>query len=143
MNTSSYCRSLVSAVAFIGVATMSFAGDMQQKADVHRFEDLSIVEGADAYLVRMEHGVYMHVTTDGLEPGHAVTMWWVVFNNPAACSGDECGEDDVFNLNADGSFILNEDGSVSVTDNYSKFGTLKLLRHPMPIRADRDDVVYL
>ena len=39
--------------------------------------------------------------------------------------------------------ILNEDGTVSVTDNYSKFGTLKLLRHPMPIRADKDDVVYL
>lgn len=128
MNTLSYRRLIVSAFAFIGAATMSIAGDMKQKADVHRFEDLSIVEGADAYLVRMEHGVYMHVTTGGLEPGHAVTMWWVVFNNPSACSGGECGEDDVFNLNADGSFILNEDGSPPLNADQWDNIQLSLLR---------------
>lgn len=128
MNTSNYCRSMVSAFAFIGAATMSFAGELQQNADVHRFEDLSIVEGADAYLVRMDHGVYMHVVTDDLEPGHAVTMWWVVFNNPAECSGDECGEDDVFNLNADGSFILNDDGSPPLNSEQWDKIQLSLLR---------------
>lgn len=28
-------------------------------------------------------------------PGHAVTLWYVIFNDPGACDG-ECGEDDIF-----------------------------------------------
>jgi len=111
MKTSKLFLSITSAVALLVASNPALAGDMEQTAEVHRFEDLSIVEGANAYLARMEHGVYMKVTTDGLDPGHAVTMWWVIFNNPTACSGEECGEDDVFNLNADGSFIFNADGS--------------------------------
>ncbi len=62
-------------------------------------------------LTRMDSGIYMSIDTVGLTPGHAVTAWFVVFNNPAACSGDECGEDDIFNMDADGKFILNADGS--------------------------------
>lgn len=29
-------------------------------------------------------------------PGHAVTVWYVIFNAPEMCSGGVCGEDDVF-----------------------------------------------
>lgn len=30
-----------------------------------------------------------------VEPGHAYTLWWVIFNQPEACDGP-CGDDDVF-----------------------------------------------
>lgn len=51
----------------------------------------------------------MEIATTGLEPGAVYTVWWVVFNNPGACSpamdGDPsvsvCGEDDIFNADGD------------------------------------------
>lgn len=43
--------------------------------------------------------------------------------------------------------ILNDDGTVSVTDNFSKFGTLKLLRQPLMVpclkSGTSDEAVYL
>ena len=41
---------------------------------------------------------------------------------------------------------LNGDGTVSLTDNYSKFGTLKLLRQPMAIPINKtgfDETIYV
>ena len=41
---------------------------------------------------------------------------------------------------------LNSDGTVSLTDNYSKFGTLKLLRQPMAIPINKtgfDETIYV
>ena len=93
-----------------------------QTTTVHRFADLSAVDDAKAELVRMDHGIYMNVKTNDLEPGHVVTMWYVVFNNPEACSDGECGEDDVF------SFILNEDGSPPMNAEAWEATQLSLLR---------------
>lgn len=36
-------------------------------------------------LVRTDHGVSLRVHTSGLEPGDAVTLWFVVANDPASC----------------------------------------------------------
>ena len=44
-------------------------------------------------LARYANSVEMSIHTTGLEPGHAYTVWWVIFNNPDACS-DDCDEDD-------------------------------------------------
>ena len=49
-----------------------------------------------------------------LQPKDATTVWWVVFNEPTMCSDNDCGENDIFNLDADGEFILNDDGSPPV-----------------------------
>jgi hypothetical protein len=50
----------------------------------------------------------MTLQTTGLPTGHVVTVWWVIFNNPAACShgeppnpatgfaGTRCGAGDLF-----------------------------------------------
>ena len=47
-------------------------------------------------LVRTAHGVSYSLRTSGLEPGHAYTLWIVVFNNPAACATPyACGEPDI------------------------------------------------
>ena len=119
---------VISAAATLGLSVSALAGDMKQSTTMHWFEDLSVVDEAKAELVRMDNGIYMNVKTNGLEPGHVVTMWYVIFNNPELCSGGECGEDDVFNLNADGSFILNEDGSPPMNMDAWEAIQLSLLR---------------
>ena len=45
-------------------------------------------------LKRYDDHVDFSIHTTGLEPGHAYTVWLVIFNNPDACS-DECNEDDL------------------------------------------------
>ena len=38
---------------------------------------------------------------------------------------------------------LNDDGSVSLSDNYSKFGTLLLMRKPYPISIKSKETTYV
>lgn len=82
-----------------------------QTSTMHNFADASVIEGSEAMLARMDGGLHVTVDTVGLSPGHAVTAWFVVFNNPDNCSDGECGENDIFNLDADGEFVLNADGT--------------------------------
>ena len=44
-------------------------------------------------VVRTKHGITAQITTTGLMAGHAMTMWIVIFNNPAACAGPVCFPD--------------------------------------------------
>ena len=62
--------------------------------DVHPFADASVDTG-DSFLTRTDGMVLAAVEAEGLTPGDVYTVWWVVFNNPAACTAD-CGEDDIF-----------------------------------------------
>lgn len=50
-----------------------------------------------AQLVRTQSGVSMTLHTTGLPAGEAVTIWWVVFNEPENCGSSRCGEPDLFN----------------------------------------------
>jgi len=59
-------------------------------------------------LVRTRWGAFGTFRTSQLPAREALTMWWVVFNNPAGCS-DPCGENDIF-LNGDPAQGLNEAG---------------------------------
>jgi hypothetical protein len=52
------------------------------------------VAGAFSQIDRGEGTVASKVRTR-VTPGHAYTLWYVIFNNPEACEG-ECGEDDIF-----------------------------------------------
>ena len=45
-------------------------------------------------LVRTVDHISMNIDTTDLPIG-AYTVWWVIFNNPAACTDGECGENDV------------------------------------------------
>jgi len=52
-------------------------------------------------LVRTPNGITFHVSTTDLTPGHAYTLWFVAFNEPAHCAiPNECGPDDVVNAAA-------------------------------------------
>ena len=55
--------------------------------------DKSVVKDGVAALTRLKNGLSMRFDTR-LEPGDAVTVWWVIFDDPAKCSDGACGSDD-------------------------------------------------
>ena len=63
--------------------------------DVLWFADASPT-GGQSHLTRLDDTILVAVEVAGLVPGDAVTMWWVVFNNPAGCTPPFCGTDDDF-----------------------------------------------
>ena len=48
-------------------------------------------------LTRSDTGLSMTLHTSGLPAGDAVTIWWVIFNEPGNCLTSPCGEPDLFN----------------------------------------------
>jgi hypothetical protein len=66
---------------------------------VEVFGTPNLVPGAWSALVRTDAGVAMTLHTSELAPGSATTVWWVVFNNPEACThgafGLRCGAGDL------------------------------------------------
>jgi hypothetical protein len=83
------------------------------------------IAGSSSSYIGYEEGVSATFATTGLEPGHVVTMWWVVFNNPELCThslgGLRCSEDDLIIFGGDeaiegtvltaGAHIVGPDGS--------------------------------
>ncbi len=56
--------------------------------------DLGASVSGESTLVRTVNGLSMTFTDNELEPGDAYSIWWLIFNNPAGCTGG-CGEDEV------------------------------------------------
>jgi hypothetical protein len=56
-------------------------------------------------LVRNEKGVAATFETSNLPPGRAVTLWFGVFNNPAACATRPCTPADAGNPDVQGDFL--------------------------------------
>jgi hypothetical protein len=53
------------------------------------------VPGAFSMLDRSERGIATKLRTRA-RPGHAHTLWYVIFNSPENCSDAACGDDDIF-----------------------------------------------
>ncbi len=92
---------------------------------VHLFSDGSAVAGSSSTLVRNSNGVYMTLHTSGLPAGDAVTIWWVIFNNPAACSHGmfalRCGHGDFSNPDVKAS-VMYAAGQVIGGDGVGNYG---------------------
>lgn len=116
------------ALVLCSVGTPSAGEAGTQKEAVHRFSDMSAVAGGQASLMRMDNGIYLNVETVELTPGDAVTAWFVIFNEPGQCSGGECGEDDIVNFNADGSLVVNADGSAPMNMAGIEAAAISVLR---------------
>jgi hypothetical protein len=72
-------------------------------------------------LVRTDAGLSASFKSSGLPAGQAVTLWFVVFNNPSACFGG-CGLDDLlFNVAAQGDFLVGA-GNVVGGSGTANFG---------------------
>jgi hypothetical protein len=77
------------------------------------FEGFVEIEDGWSQLIRTEDGIAMELHTYDLEPGGAYTAWWVIFNNPGACS-EACGEDDIFIFDAQGNLSPNPEADISI-----------------------------
>ena len=74
-------------------------------SNVWRFSDGSAVMGARSSVVRTDQGASFTIRTSDLAAGDAVTVWWVVFNNPEFCTAGEgdfrCGIGDLLPFGGD------------------------------------------
>ncbi len=61
--------------------------------DVFIFGEPAMVVGS-ATLDRDDIGVRVEIETSSLVPGDALTVWWVIFNNPDACAAPVCALSD-------------------------------------------------
>ena len=57
--------------------------------------ELKPVTGAFSMLERTDRGITTKLRTRA-RPGHAYTLWYVIFNAPQNCSDGACADDDVF-----------------------------------------------
>ncbi len=70
------------------------AGGASSTSDIVAFADPATTIGT-SHLVRTSRGVIATFRTSQLPASEALTLWWVVFNDPSGCSGP-CGEDEIF-----------------------------------------------
>lgn len=78
------------------------------RSDVFFFADPETPVGWSS-LQRTDDGVLATFAASEIPAGHAVTLWWVVFNDPQNCSAPGCGEDDIF-VDGDLAAGLNAEG---------------------------------
>ncbi len=57
--------------------------------------EMVTIENAHALLITDDDGASMSMRTALLTPGHVYTAWWVVVNNPEACTAHPCAGSDV------------------------------------------------
>jgi hypothetical protein len=96
-------------------------------ADHGRYQTSNVVDASGAnkgyvgaaWLMRTEDGVRGRVMTQVSTAGDPYTLWIVVFNNPAACGDDGCGEDDLLTAEV-GASVFNGTGAISAPDGQLK-----------------------
>lgn len=76
-------------------------------------------------LVRTPNGLRAAVRSTGLTPGDAVTLWFIVFNNPEACSTSPCSVPaDVFNSDTEADFFWGDGRVVGAKGSATFAGSL-------------------
>jgi hypothetical protein len=118
-------------VASVAVAAGHLQPSRTDVQDTYWFADESDADGK-SILTRTDAMITSTVEGANLTPGNAYTVWFVVFNNPAACSDDECGEDDIFTdtgLNEDQVMaaqigVGNATANIAKADGTAEFGAV-------------------
>ena len=115
---------LAAALLFIVNSTIAGAAksyNMPMKIHGSQDPETPIVPGSNAKLVTNKNGAAVSIDTN-FPPGHAVTLWWVVINNPSACAASPCtGPDILFNnmaieaqITYGGGHVVDEDGQFTL-----------------------------
>lgn len=119
------CASVIAILIMISVISPVFASAQRDVSPVRLFSDGSMVLDSSSSLVRTDSGAAMTLQTSGLNPGNAITVWWVIFNYPEFCSsgmfGLRCGEADLFNPDVVGS-VMHASGHVIGGSGIGNFG---------------------
>jgi len=68
-----------------------------QTSNMVMFGNPAVLKAGGATLFRSKQRVEMRVATSGLNMNSSYTVWWIVFNNPAACGVGGCGLNDLGN----------------------------------------------
>jgi len=104
----------------VGMVSMQTVNDITQESDG---VFLPIPQSTSS-LTRTNNAVMATLSTSGLQPDEAHTMWWLVFNNPEACTGGEpdtelecLPPDDIGNPDVNASVF---GGSGQVSDLYGR-----------------------
>jgi hypothetical protein len=85
----------------------------RSEAPVFWIWDATSVTG-ESRLIRTPSGLSAVFHTSSLQPGHAMTLWFIVFNNPSACTSTPCSFADTFNPDTGFDFLA---GGGHVTGN--------------------------
>lgn len=85
---------------------------------VYTFANMEEVGASN--LVRSSDQLGVKIHTTGLIHHQAITLWWVIFNNPEECSEGACGEPDLFNPAVEPSCIY-ADGDIVGGNGHSRF----------------------
>lgn len=97
--------SFVAIISSVGAPSVS-ASSSHSTSPLMRFTNDAIVADATAALTRNREGASMTLKTSELTPGHTVTVFWVIFNEPEACTHPHgtfrCGPGDLPPLGGDG-----------------------------------------
>jgi hypothetical protein len=139
-----WCATLTMLVAVFAASAaysgpVAAAGDAAQETIENVYwtwANLDPTVVGSAKLVRNHSGITAVVTTSGLQPGHAFTLWAIIFNNPEACSGP-CSVPDDLNAVAGGDFhyltghVIGADGTATFggrlkVDDLSGSGLLEI-----------------
>ena len=107
-------------ITTVGVNTFKWYGDNPEMG--------TPIEGTEATLTRMPHGVAATFKTVGLTPGEAMTLWWVIFNHPEKCTDDACSFDDPFQVDESGQVLFDEAGIALVNQAGREVIGFSLLR---------------
>lgn len=113
MNKSIFTKltTLLSSVALCAIALTISANSQGDKSGnvrttispVHRISNGDLISQAGGQLSRNNSGVLGQVSAGGLTPGHVVTMWWAIYNNPEFCATPGCTPADFNNPLVNGS----------------------------------------
>jgi hypothetical protein len=122
MKASRKIKLVLAVVLLAGVVALPARADSAQRtvSPVTLFMSTTVVPDAWSALVRNDNGVAATLHTSGLAPGIVATLWWVIFNNPAACVG-ECDLPDLFNPTVQAS-VQYAAGHVIGGDGFAEYG---------------------
>lgn len=107
-------RRILIVMCCIGVLTLALAGTVSSQSNdsgnvkttitpVHSIASSTVVPAAGASLSRNNAGVFANISSSGLTPGHVITLWWVIYNNPEFCVNIACAPTDLNNPAVNGS----------------------------------------
>jgi hypothetical protein len=105
LTTLGFCAALLTlALATHAVAQSSTSGNVKTTiTPVYRIGSTDVIPQAGASLARNNDGVLGTISTSGLTPGHVITVWWSIFNNPEFCANPVCAASDFNNPLVNGS----------------------------------------
>lgn len=112
---------LIAVIALLGIGGVA-AADTDSKP-LQWFAD-GANTGGWSHLTRLDNMVLATLEVVGLNPGDAVTLWWVVFNDPSSCSDGVCGEDDFADVSVAQISVGNATGGIVKADGTMEMGAV-------------------